>query len=138
MERRTFLARILHLAGLAAVPSVGVASASAMSARAESSEPLLLQTSPVAGFQYHQGETLWPEIQEGCVLTLTREPDNRHDQRAIRIEWQGKKLGYVPRIDNAALASLMDRDHMLVARVNAKRESLDPWQRLELDVYLVR
>ena len=147
MKRRFFLARILQLAGLAATPLVSTASSPAVSTREESGPeiraeqqprpPLLLQTSPIAGFQYHQGETCWSEIQPGAALVLAREPENRHDKRAIRIEWHGKKLGYVPRIDNAALSSLMDRGHSLLAKVNAKRESADPWQRLEIDIYLM-
>lgn len=145
MKRRTFLARILQLIGLAAAPVVGVASQPVAPARDETRKghrvqpepqpPLLLQISPLAGFQYHQGEACWSEIQEGAALTLVREPDNRYDDRAIRVDWRGRKLGYVPRIENATLASLMDRGHRLAAEVNAKRESPDPWQRLELRVY---
>lgn len=130
MQRRIFLTRILQLAGLAAAPT------SAIAATQSKPEPLLLQTSPVAGFQYHQGEACWVDIPDGAELTLTREPENRHDPRAIRVEWRSRKLGYVPRLENATLASLMDRGQALSARLSAKRESRDPWQRLALDVFL--
>ncbi|MDP2833789.1 MAG: HIRAN domain-containing protein [Pseudomonadota bacterium] len=130
MQRRDFLTRLMQLAGLAAAPT------SAIAATQSKPEPLLLQTSPVAGFQYHLGETFWAEIKEGAELTLTREPENRHDPRAIRVEWQGNKLGYLPRLENATLASLMDRGHVLSANVASKRESRDPWQRLALDVFV--
>jgi hypothetical protein len=129
MERRRFLTRLLQIAGLAATSGSAVAS--------KPIKPLLLQTSPVAGFQYHQGEACWARIQEGDALELVREPDNRHDTRAIRVEWMGHKLGYIPRLDNATLASLMDRGHTLAARVATRQLSRDPWQRLTLAVSLV-
>ncbi|MDP2432358.1 MAG: HIRAN domain-containing protein [Pseudomonadota bacterium] len=127
MERRVFLTRILQLAGLAATPAI----AAPVKVRKH-----LLQTSPVAGFQYHQGETCWAELREGAALSLAREAENRHDARAIRIEWQGRKLGYIPRLENTTLASLMDRGHTLTAQLSARRESRDPWQRLAVSVFL--
>ena len=135
MERRSFLARILRLAGLTALPSAVFADAPAMP-RPEPRPALLLQASRLAGFQYHQGEAHWAEIHVGAPLTLARDPENRYDARAIRVDWQGHKLGYVPRVENATLASLMDRGHKLAAVVRTKRESPDPWQRIEFEVYL--
>ncbi|MBU3990394.1 MAG: HIRAN domain-containing protein, partial [Gammaproteobacteria bacterium] len=70
---------------------------------------LLVQSSPLAGFQYHAGAELWESLQLGDGLTLVREPDNPHDARAIRVEWQGRQLGYLPRVENAAVAAAMDR-----------------------------
>ena len=62
---------------------------------------ILLQDSPLAGFQYHAGKAVWPQLRVGDALTLVREPDNAHDARAVRVEWQGRKIGYVPRRENA-------------------------------------
>lgn len=146
MQRRSFLSTLLRLAGLAALPALGASratagvvepSTSAASAgRAAPQAPLLLQISPLAGFQYHQGEACWPELQLNACLTLTREQENRHDARAIRVDWQGRKLGYVPRAENATLASLMDRGHRLEARIQSLKESPDPWKRVALEIYL--
>ena len=54
----------------------------------------------------------------GDALALRREPDNDYDARAVSI-WsvQGEKLGYVPRVENQALANLMDAGLVPVARV---------------------
>ncbi len=93
-----------------------------------------LQISPVAGFQYHQGETLWPQLATGQPLTLMREPDNRFDQRAVRIDWQGEKLGYIPAIDNAAISQLMDRGETLSASIVGLKNSRNPWERIEVEV----
>jgi hypothetical protein len=45
---------------------------------------ILVQSSPLAGFKYHAGEDLWPELREGDRLDLVREPDNERRQRDPR------------------------------------------------------
>ncbi len=137
MERRAFLVQVSRLAGLAAMPGMALAANPAQAAKKETLAPLLLQTSPLAGFQYHHGEYHWADMRPGDALTLTREPDNRHDARAIRVDWKSRTLGYVPRVENATLASLMDRGHHLCATLAAKQDSPDPWKRIRFAVYLV-
>ena len=96
----------------------------------------LLQYSPVAGFQYHEGEDVWPWLRVGDALALVREPRNRYDPRAVRLDWEGCKNGYVPARDNAAVSQLMDRDAGLDAVMTRLRVGRDPWQRIEFAVYL--
>lgn len=60
----------------------------------------LLQTSPVAGFQYYNGEQMWHQIDIGDEVTLVRRSNNPYDSKAIEIYWRDKKLGYVPRAHN--------------------------------------
>ncbi|MEO6146997.1 MAG: HIRAN domain-containing protein [Sulfuriferula sp.] len=100
------------------------------------SEHILLQASPLAGFQYYQGKQVWAEMREGDVLELVREPQNAYDQRAVRVEWHGIKLGYVPRRDNEAVARLLDRGNRLEARITRLSTSRNPWQRVLFEVYL--
>ncbi|MCL2296903.1 MAG: HIRAN domain-containing protein [Proteobacteria bacterium] len=95
-----------------------------------------LQRSPVAGFQYHQGEDLWPALFVGAALNLVREPDNAYDPRAVRVDWLGQKLGYVPRLDNAAVSHLLDAGHVLDAEIVMLRDSDNPWKRVEFAVFL--
>ena len=80
---------------------------------------IVVQDSPLAGYQYYDGKTLWHEMKPGDMLALVREPDNPHDANAIRLEWQGRKLGYVPRRDNSDLARQMDRGMAAEARITA-------------------
>ncbi|MEW6689675.1 MAG: HIRAN domain-containing protein, partial [Pseudomonadota bacterium] len=63
-----------------------------------------MQSSPLAGFRYAEAAEAWPLLKAGDALELVREPDNAHDANAVRVEWRGRKLGYVPRRANAALA----------------------------------
>ena len=106
-------------------------------ANAQSTEVrMLVQNSPLAGFQYYQGKQLWDDLKVGDMLTLVREPDNPHDGNAIRVEWQGHKLGYVPRRDNHTVALHIDRGGLVEARVSRLTAHRNPWQRIEFEVYV--
>jgi HIRAN domain-containing protein len=78
---------------------------------------IVVQDSPLAGFQYYDGKTLWEDMKPGESLTLRREPENPHDANAIRIEWKGRVLGYVPRRANSDLARQMDHGAAVEARI---------------------
>lgn len=95
---------------------------------------ILLQDSPLAGFQYHAGKKLWPQMRVGDALALVREPDNPHDARAVRVEWRGHKIGYVPRRENADVARLMDGGQALEARIVRLAEGRDPWSRVRFEI----
>ena len=98
---------------------------------------ILVQSSPLAGSQYYALAGVWSEIRLGDRLTLIREPENRHDRKATRVDWNGQKLGYVPRRENNAVARALDAGEKLEARVSRLRELADPWQRVEFEVYLI-
>lgn len=98
---------------------------------------LLVQSSPLAGFQYYAGETLWQAIREGDRLTLVREPDNPHDANAVRVEWRGQKLGYLPRAENRAVAAALDGGERVSARIARLRPHRNPWQRVLVEVFVV-
>lgn len=98
---------------------------------------ILVQSSPLAGFRYYAGETLWQEMKVGDELTLVREPDNPHDANAVRIEWRGHKLGYLPRAENRAVAAEMDRGAPVAARISALVQDRNPWKRLRVDIHVV-
>jgi hypothetical protein len=97
---------------------------------------ILLQDSPLAGFQYHEGRRLWSQMKVGDELTLVREPDNPHDARAVRVEWRGHKIGYVPRRENADVARLMDGGQALAARIVRLAEVRDPWSRVRFEILI--
>lgn len=96
---------------------------------------MLVQSSPLAGSQYYAMEAFWADIKVGDALSLIREPDNRHDRNAIRVEWRGHKLGYVPRAQNRAVAAAIDAGDRLSARVSSMSDNKNPWQRLAFEVF---
>ena len=95
---------------------------------------IVVQRSPLAGLRHHAGAHLWPQMRAGDRLELVREPDNPYDASAVRVEWRGAKLGYVPRRDNAAVARQMDRGAALEARIAALRENRNRSRRLDIEV----
>ncbi|SFW22694.1 HIRAN domain-containing protein [Nitrosovibrio sp. Nv17] len=130
--KRRFLGR---LAGLLTVAPFAPRASTA-------SRVVLIQTSPIAGFQYHDGEAVWTGLRVGQALTLVRESRNPHDGKAVRVDWLGHKLGYVPRSENHAVAELLDRGAKLSARIAALSEKRDAhgwksnWDRVRLEVLL--
>ena len=110
-----FLTRrsLLALIGLAAAPTKMMA---APSADLPSEVELLI--CPVAGLAYYDYVRVAASVAAGDGLVLRREPANPHDSRAIEVLTEhGTKLGYVPRVDNAALASLLDAGYALRAEI---------------------
>lgn len=125
MSRRLFLQSLGPLLGGLAMPAM---------VKASQSNFKTLQTSPIAGFQYHQGETLWTQLTINQPLRLVREANNKYDNRAVLVEWQGRKLGYLPKLDNAAVSQLLDRGEKLEAVIAKLQESSNPWERVEVEV----
>ena len=107
----------------------------AFGAQAQSVQ-LLVQSSPLAGFRHAEAAALMPVLQQGDALDLVREAGNPHDPNAVRVEWRGRKLGYVPRRENAAVAWGLDRGTALRARVSRLDEHPNPARRIEFEVYI--
>jgi hypothetical protein len=97
---------------------------------------LLVQESSLAGYRYAAASEVWPLLRVGDPLELSREPDNPHDPNAIRVEWRGRKLGYVPRRENAALAWGLERGEPLRARITRLEPHPNPARRLRFEVYV--
>ena len=96
---------------------------------------ILVQTCFVAGFQHHDGKRLYSRMQVGDSLTLVREPRNAHDANAIRVEWQGKLIGYVPRNENQTLARQFDFGNRFRGRITRLSRHRDPNRRVEFEIF---
>ena len=95
---------------------------------------IVVQRSPLAGFRHYDGRDTWRDMKVGDRLQLVREPDNPYDSNAVRVDWRGVILGYVPRRDNAAVARQMDHGAALEARVAGLRENRNHSVRVEFEV----
>lgn len=109
--------------------------AAALAAPAQSVK-ILVQSSPLAGYRYAEAAQVWPELRVGDRLDLVREPGNPHDRNAVRVDWRGRKLGYVPRAENEALAWAMDRGEALSARISRLQAHRNPRLRIEFEVFV--
>ena len=124
MSMKLSIALILWLA-----PSP-VAAAETPSAR------IVVQQAPLAGFVYYDGQAVWDRMKMGDRLTLVREPANPHDTNAIRLEWQGHMLGYLPRRENADLARQMDLGARPEARITALTKAANGRHRISYEIYV--
>lgn len=101
---------------------------------------LVVQSSPLAGWRYAEAAAVWAQLGVGEPLELVREADNPHDANAVRVQWRGRKLGYVPRRQNAAVAWGLDRGAPLRARISRLSSHPpahpNPVRRLEFEVFL--
>lgn len=95
---------------------------------------VIVQTSPLAGFQYYAGRALFPLMRVGDRLDLIREPDNPFDPKAVRVDWRGVQIGYAPRMENVDLARLLDRGAALEARILQLELDRNPWRRILFEV----
>lgn len=106
----------------------GASGAAALDAR------IVVQQSPVAGFVYHEGADVFDRLRAGDRLDLVREPTNPHDVHAVRIEWRGHTLGYVPRRANPDLARQMDHGAQPRGVVTALSKSRNGRHRITYEI----
>lgn len=105
-------------------------------AQAGVSGRIVLGAQPLAGFQYYAGKRVWDDLKVGDPLTLIREKDNPYDANAIRVEWHGEKLGYVPRVGNEDLVKLLDKGLTVSARIMELHRSRNHRQKILFEVLL--
>jgi len=126
--RRRLMASIHCIAIFATLLVSGLTSAQEVS--------LLVQRSTLAGFRYYAAPRIAAGLPKGAILQLVREADNPHDASAVRVDWQGLKLGYVPRAKNAALAWAMDQGETVVGQVVKADSVRRSARRLEFDILI--
>jgi hypothetical protein len=78
----------------------------------------------------------WAHLQVGDSVDLVREIDNPFDGRAVRIDWQHRRLGYIPVSENREIAQILDRKQAIRGRIAALRTVHQPWQGAKLEVLL--
>ena len=100
------------------------------------SSEIVVQVSLTAGLRYHEARAVWDRMSVGDALTLVREPANQYDINAVRVNWNGHQLGYIPRAENEAIARQMDRGNRLQARITNLTKYRNHRRKLEFEVFL--
>src|SRR3546814_17090338 len=108
MKRRSVLGLLVAAVTGAAMPAPAAAS---------ERRGILIQESPLAGFQYHAGQTLWAPFCVAAPLQLLRAPDNNYDRGAVAVYTAGQRHAYLPRLANEAVRQLSGRSELLIARL---------------------
>ena len=98
---------------------------------------IFLFDSHVAGTSFIEGiEELEPHLNIDDRLDFFREPDNKHDPKAIVIKYtDGVKIGYVPREDNVIFSRLMDAGKLLFGKITYK-EMKGSWLKINIKIFL--
>ncbi|MET0069781.1 MAG: HIRAN domain-containing protein [Candidatus Thiodiazotropha sp.] len=127
MKSQNFLVKLSKMLGFP--PGIRPASLSCPPRRR-----IMLQESPLAGFQYHRAAAIWPFLRVGEPLHLKREPSNPHDRYAIAVWFRNEHLGYIPRRENRTLARLLDQGEQLETRIVRLLEEENPWRKVRFRV----
>lgn len=132
MQRRRFLIHLSEaLAAFGALP--GAANAKL---RADNATQIHLQDCRIAGGHYYDCPDVLSDLRPGDALQFRRQPGNPHNERAIEVLWHDRKLGYLPRLDNAAAASLLDRTHDLRGEILAVDDPDEEWEPIKLRLWV--
>ncbi len=91
----------------------------------------------IAGVQHHPGmKEVIKDLEVGNVLDLVPDPENKFDPNAVRIEYKGNMLGFVPKKFSSEVVGILD-----VAKVECLIKTLDPtakpWEQCLVTVSVV-
>ena len=90
----------------------------------------------IAGFQYHRGPALIHQMRDGMALGLAAEPENPYDPSAVRIEFGGRHVGYVPRDQNQHVCALLEQGATLSCRLVEAHPDAPPWEMARASITL--
>lgn len=135
-SRREFLCALLALP--LAMPNAGEVLAQLVPLLAK--PPMALASPPIsdefyiAGFQYHAGPSLVRRLRAGRRVELVAEPANPHDSLAVRVDYRGAKLGYIPRYRNRTVSERLRAGGPVAARIVDVRPDAQPWEAVRVEV----
>ena len=129
IKRRVFLGRLITLPFLNVLGQVKTQSFS--------KKGYLLNRFSTAGFQYYLGPRVIGRIKPGDRLAMIAEPGNPYDEFAVRLEWKGQMIGYVPRSDNRHLSRLLRQGARLKCQAISVEPDRSPWNGLKVEVSLL-
>lgn len=89
----------------------------------------------IAGTSFRKLKDVETSLKAEVKLELQREPDNEYDEFAIALNFDKKKIGYIPREKNEVIARLLDAGKKFFATIKAK-EWEGNWLKIEIKVYL--
>ena len=92
----------------------------------------------IAGFQRYDGMLVLSDIKPGALLDMVPEPDNPYDPEAVKLEFNGVKLGYMSKEKNglAALLAFYGHDDVLECRVTQVNPEADPWKQVRVSLFV--
>ena len=91
----------------------------------------------IAGFTFYEGVLAFKHLEIGTGLTMKPEPGNRYDENAVAIYYNEHKLGYVPRSQNKAIATILGAgQNIFEMRVQQLIPDASPEQQVQVVVFV--
>lgn len=129
MNRSDFLKNIIGLFGITVLPPLAI----------QQYHKLYLLQCFVRGFQYYEGPKMLDEMNEGSMLELVREPDNKYDECAIALYCNNRKIGFIPAESNEVLSRLLDSQIVeLVAEITHIQKEAAAWENVHIAVSVLK
>lgn len=94
----------------------------------------LLNECRIAGFQFHDGPGLLGEMRVGEEVAMIAEPGNPHDKFAVRLEYRGRHIGYLPRNQNRSVSRLLRQAAPVRCHLGSVRLDAKPWETVTVRV----
>ena len=88
----------------------------------------------IAGFQYHEGPQVISALQAGAAVRVYAEPENPYDDNAVRLEFCGRHIGYIPRRRNRIISRLLAQGAPVCGHIVGVHPSAEPWCAVEVAV----
>lgn len=77
-----------------------------------------------------------PGCASGIRCGCAGSPTTHTTHAPIEVFWRDRQLGYLPRLDNAAAPSLLDRAHTLRAEIIGIDDPDEEWEPVKLRVWV--
>lgn len=71
-------------------------------------------------------------LEIGDTLTLERDPENEYDYNAVKVLFEGEFIGFIPKTDNAFLASWLDAKKSYTVTVSGWAGTYKPMLTIDL------
>lgn len=129
MKRSDFIKSLVGVYGLAHIEKIEI----------KHYEKVYLKHFYLRGFTYYEGPKMIDEINKSGMVELIREPKNEYDSRAIALNFNKNKIGYVPRESNKTISILMDTEllefHAEITEIDS--EACD-WEKIRVAIYALK
>jgi len=81
-------------------------------------------------------DKLEPELLPETVLKMIRQPQNKHDELAIGIYFNGTRVGWVPMEHNEVISRLMDAGKAFFCRIESTKRKGN-WVKIDVKIFMV-
>ncbi len=98
---------------------------------------MLCNVFSIAGFQYYDGPSRLPFMNEGDDLELRAAPDNPYDKYAVELYHNGRMIGFVPRTDNRHISRLLLQGAPLGSEIVSIAPDASPWRAVRASILLM-